>query len=52
MGAQALRTTPKQYLPLADQPLIDGTVAAMKENGTTVRSLVKAIVASDAFAAK
>jgi Arc/MetJ-type ribon-helix-helix transcriptional regulator/mono/diheme cytochrome c family protein len=39
-------------LGLADQPLIDGTVAAMKENGTTVRSLVKAIVASDAFAAK
>jgi hypothetical protein len=39
-------------LGLADQPLVDGTVAAMRENGTTVRSLVKAIVASDAFAAK
>jgi Arc/MetJ-type ribon-helix-helix transcriptional regulator len=39
-------------LGLADQPLIDGSVAAMKENGTTVRSLIKAIVASDAFAAK
>ena len=39
-------------LGLADQPLVDGAVAAMKEDGTTVRSLVKAIVASDAFAAK
>jgi hypothetical protein len=39
-------------LGLADQPLVDGAVAAMKQDGTTVRSLVKAIVASDAFAAK
>ena len=39
-------------LGLADRPLIDGTVAAMKRDGTTVRALVKAIVASDAFAAK
>jgi mono/diheme cytochrome c family protein len=39
-------------LGLADQPLVDEAVAAMKENGTTVRALVKAIVASDAFAAK
>ena len=39
-------------LGLADQPMIDGAVVAMKENGTTVRSLIKAIVASDAFAAK
>jgi hypothetical protein len=39
-------------LGLADQPLVDGAVTAMKQDGTTVRALVKAIVASDAFAAK
>jgi hypothetical protein len=39
-------------LGLGDQPLIDGAVVAMKENGTTIRSLIKAIVASEAFAAK
>jgi hypothetical protein len=39
-------------LGLADQPLVDGAVTAMKRDGTTVRALVKAIVASDAFAAK
>jgi|694.fasta_scaffold71848_2 hypothetical protein len=39
-------------LGLADQPFVDGSVTAMKRDGTTVRALVKAIVASDAFAAK
>jgi len=39
-------------LGLADRPLVTGLVAAMKREGTTVRALVKAIVASDAFAAK
>jgi len=37
-------------LGLADRPLVTGLVAAMREEGTTVRALVKAIVASDAFA--
>ncbi len=39
-------------LGLADQPMVEGAVAAMKQDGTTVRALVKAVVASDAFAAK
>jgi hypothetical protein len=39
-------------LGLADQPMVDRAVAAMKQDGTTLRALVKAIVASDAFAAK
>jgi hypothetical protein len=39
-------------LGLADQPLVAGSVAAMKQDGTTVRALIKAIVVSDAFAAK
>lgn len=39
-------------LGLADRPTVDAAVAAMKQNGTTVRALIKAIVASEAFATK
>jgi len=39
-------------LGIADQPLVAGAAAAMKKDGGTVRALVKAIVASDAFATK
>ncbi len=39
-------------LGLADRPLVAGAVAEMKENGATLRNLIKAIVTSDAFATK
>lgn len=39
-------------LGLADQPLVDGVVAAMRQDGTTLRALVKAIVGSEAFTEK
>jgi hypothetical protein len=39
-------------LGLADQPMVHGAVAAMRRDGITLRALIKAIVASDAFGAK
>ncbi|MFM8892834.1 MAG: DUF1592 domain-containing protein, partial [Planctomycetia bacterium] len=39
-------------LGLADQPLVDEVVAAMRRDGTTLRALVKAIVGSEAFTEK
>lgn len=39
-------------LGLSDQPAIDRLVSDMKQNGYTVRGLLKSIVTSEAFAAK
>jgi hypothetical protein len=39
-------------LGLADRPTVDAVVAEMKQNSTTVRALIKAIVSSEAFATK
>ncbi len=39
-------------LGLADRPTVDAVVVAMKQDGATVRSLIKAIVSSEAFATK
>jgi hypothetical protein len=39
-------------LGLADRPMVDRLVTDMRKGGTTVRSLVKAIVASEAFTLK
>lgn len=55
LGALAARLTTYaigRELGLADQPAIDAAVAAMKQQGTTVRALIKAIVSGDAFATK
>jgi len=55
LGALASRLTTYalgRELGLADQPAVHAAVAAMKQEGTTVRALIKAIVSSDAFATK
>ncbi len=39
-------------LGLADRPLVAGVVGTMKQDGATLRNLIKAIVTSDAFAMK
>lgn len=39
-------------LVLADRPMVDEAVRRMRQEGTTLRALVKAIVVSDAFGAK
>lgn len=55
LGALASRLTTYalgRELGLADQPAVDAAVSAMKQDGTTVRALIKAIVSSDAFTTK
>lgn len=55
LGALASRLTTYalgRELGLADRPTVDAVVAEMKQNSTTVRALIKAIVSSEAFATK